>query len=111
VKHYSLRLTDDDYAYFCAIAAAESLSLSASIRRHMHDGGLKLGLRVHHTMTQGATNVSSIPVTAFKQPPVNAVPTAPKYRPYTWGTPVDEVLDSDDVGKPDSGELDPSDFA
>lgn len=65
MKHYSLRLTDDDYDYFCAIAKAESLSLSASIRRHMHNGGMKLGLRVHHTQ-QGASNTSVISISAPK---------------------------------------------
>lgn len=66
MKHYSLRLTDDDYAYFCEIARAESLSLSASIRRHMHNGGMKLGLRVHSSAVNGATNTSAIPRSAIK---------------------------------------------
>lgn len=77
MRHYSLRLSDEDYDYFCAIARAESLTLSASIRRHMNNGGMKLGLRAHHSLSHGGSNVSTVPISALSKRPVNAVVTPP----------------------------------
>ena len=67
MKHYTLRLTDAEYALFSQIASLESSSMASAIRRGMRRSAQAHGLL---TVTIGASTspkTSSVPSSAMRK--------------------------------------------